>query len=160
MSDKTRHRIAELQHKRRQLASQEAMFETSDGFGDPRHEPVEAGVSLRLQTELYAQLKNMRERCELRKSEFPDVDSAISATQEQFERLGSEAVFEVYRGASGSGFFKGPISGALIAVCLRSGHEGFAAVLPNLEAGVLLDVVFDDPLRGNFYEVEWWGTGK
>jgi hypothetical protein len=109
-----------------------------------------------MQTDLYARLKDMRGCGQMRRSEFPDADSAVSVADEILKQLGSEVVFEVYLGANGSGFFKGPISGAFLRACLRNGHEGFEAILPNLEAGVLLDVVLDDPLRGNFYEVEWW----
>lgn len=156
MNDATRSRIAVLQHKRSQAASRATLSKTSDEVGEPRHDPVDAGVSLRLQAELYTRLKEMRARGELRKSEFPDADDAVLAAAEHLERLGSEAVFEVYVGAKGSGFFAGPISAAFLSACLRSGREGLAAVLPSLEAGILLDVVLDDPIRGNFYEVEWW----
>lgn len=156
MSDATRNRIAVLQHRRRQATSQEALSKVSDEVGEPRHQPVEAGASLRLQTELYARLKEMRGQGQLLRSEFPEADSATAAVHAQLELLGSDAVFEVYFGASGSGFFAGPISSALVRGCLRHGHEGLAATLPSLESGVLLDVVRDDPLRGNFYELEWW----
>lgn len=156
MSDATRSRIAVLQHKRRQRAAQEALSKTSDRLEEPRHEPVEPDVSLRLQTELYALVKAMRGQGKLRKSEFRDADSALSSAGEHLERLGREAVFEVYAGASGSGFFMGPVSSAFLNACLRRDGEGFAVVLPDLKAGLLFDVVLDDPLRGNFYEVEWW----
>jgi hypothetical protein len=156
MSDVTRSRIDVLQHSRRQSASQEVLSRTSDEVGEPHHAPIEPGVSLRLQKDLYAKLKEMRAKGRLHQRAFPDAEGAVAAVLAQLNLLGSETAFEVYVGANGSGFFAGPISSEFLNACLQHGHEGLAAVLPSLESGVVLDVVFDDPLRGNFYEVEWW----
>lgn len=145
-----------LQHKRRQAASENALSKASDEVSEPRHQPIEADFSLRIQTELYARLKEMRQRGQLKKSQFRDRDSAIAAAHARLQLLGSEAVFELYVGADGTGFFTGPLTQEFLRACLRSGHEGVAAILPTFESGVLLDVVLDDPVQGNFYEVEWW----
>ena len=156
MSDLTTSRIAVLQHKRRQAAAREALSKTSDQVGEPRHESIDPATSLRLQSDLYTRVKEMRNQGKLCKNDFADAESAVSAAEEHLERLGRDAVFEVYAGASGSGFFAGPVSVAFLSACLRGSHESIALVLPDLGAGLLLDVVLDDPRRGNFYEVEWW----
>ena len=156
MSETNQRRIAVLQHRRRQIAAQEALSRVSDEVGEIHHQLVDPGISLLLQTDLYAKLKEKRVHAQLRKRTFTDAAGAVAVAAEQLNRLGSKAVFEVYVGANGSGFFSGPISAALLSVCLGRGYEGFAAVLPSLESGVFLDVVSDDPLQGNFYEVEWW----
>ncbi len=156
MSDAIRSRIAVLQHRRRQSAAHEALSRTSDEVGAPRHKPMEPADSLQLQSDLYAKLKEMRTQGGLHQRAFPDAEGAIAAVLAQLNLLGPETVFEVYVGANGSGFFAGPISSEFLNACLQHGNEGLAAVLPSLESGVVLDVVLDDPLRGNFYEVEWW----
>lgn len=155
MSDVIRHRIAVLQHQRKQRASHEALSRISDELSEPRHDPVDPGVSLRLQSNLYAKLKELRTQNALRQSSFADVEDAIAEVLQRSKLLGSSAVFEVYAETSGSGFFAGPLSSAFVKACLRQ-HEGLAAVLLGLESGAVLDIALDDPLRGNFYEVEWW----
>jgi hypothetical protein len=117
---------------------------------------MDPGVSLRLQSDLYTKLKELRAQGRLHQRTFPDAEGAVAAVLAQLNLLGSETAFEVYVGANGSGFFSGPISGEFLKACLQHGHQGLVAVLPSLESGVVLDVVLDDPLRGNFYEVEWW----
>jgi hypothetical protein len=145
-----------LQHRRRQSASLEALSRISDEVGEPHRKPMDPGVSLRLQSDLYAKLKEMRAQGRLHQQTFPDAEGAVAAVLAQLNLLGSETAFEVYVGANGSGFFTGPISSEFLKACLQHRYQGFVAVLPSLESGVVLDVVLDDPLRGNFYEVEWW----
>lgn len=157
MSDATHSRIAVLQHKRRQRASQETLSRISNQVGEPLHKPMDPAGSLQLQTDLYAKLKEMRAQGGLQQRAFPDPESAVRAVLVRLNLLGPEMAFEIdLVGTDGSGFFTGRISSDFLIACLQHGHEGVAAVAPGLESGVLLDVVLDDPLRGNFYEVEWW----
>jgi hypothetical protein len=156
MSDEASDRIAVIQHERRQHEALRALSAISDKLGDARHAPVDPGVSLRTQCELYATLKAMRASAELHSAKFATAEAAVDEFFTRASRLPPDAICEFYMGARGSGFFIGTLSRAFVKSCLAQGHEGIAIVQPTLASGVLLDVARDDPLLGDFYEVEWW----
>jgi hypothetical protein len=123
---------------------------------EQHHQPIDPGVSLQLQADLQTKLKEMRAQGALNRRAFAAADAAIAAVRARIDALGAEAVFEVYAAANASGFFSGQLSSEFLRACLQRGYEGLVAVLPDLVAGVILDVAFDDPLHGNFYEVLSW----
>lgn len=118
--------------------------------------PISAEQSLRLQYDMYDALKVMRARQLLRCEHFMNIDEAIDVFHGYAEKIASKGLVEVYVGAEGSGFFEAHISKEGLAECLKEQLDGIAIVSSNLASGVLLDVVCDDPIAGNFFEVESW----
>ena len=113
--------------------------------------------SLDLQDGLYARLKDLRENGRLRASRHATAGEAVGAVMEQASQLGGELLIELYDGSGGgSGFFVGSMSFAFLLSCLERWPDGFSVVRSDLSGGVVLDVVLDDPVDGDFYEVERW----
>lgn len=50
----------------------------------------------------------------------------------------------------------GSMSPGFLLCCLQRWPDGFSVVRSDLSGGVVLDVVLDDPVDGDFYEVERW----
>lgn len=156
MSDATRDRIAVLQHKRRQSEAYGALSSISDTLGEAPHPPIDSSYSLRLQGAMYERLKGLRDQQPLRSQSYTTAEAAVNELLIHASSLTSDMMAEFYNGARGTGFFYGPFSRGFLLACLLQGYEGMALVQPDLALGVLLDVALDDPIRGDFYEVEWW----
>jgi hypothetical protein len=156
MSDAVHERIAVLQHGRKQREAYNDLTSISNKLGEKNHAPIDPGLSFRIQVEMYEKLKAMRVSAALHAARYTLVDDAVDGFLVHVSTLSSDAVGEFYTGENGSGFFVGPFSRPFLLSCLAECCEGFALVQTDLASGALLDVAFDDPLCGNFYEVEWW----
>lgn len=109
--------------------------------------------SLDLRDGLYARLKDLRANGRLRASRHATAGEAVEAVMEQASQLGCELLIELYDGSGrGSGFFAGSMSFAFLLSCLQRWPDGFSVVRFDLSGGVVLD----DPVDGDFYEVERW----
>lgn len=149
----TRARI--LHHRRAQRQAGREVDALRRMLGEPSLVPVLAERSLRLQTCLYSRSKSFRERGQLRVSRYDTADGAVREFLALASRLEC-ALVELYSGSGGSGFFAGSLSHAFLSACLSSGFEGFSAVSEDLSSGVILDHAQNDPVYGDFHEVESW----
>lgn len=117
-------------------------------------EPLDAESSIGLQEQLKQLANKMRAEGLLSKRHFSTLGEAVAET---FAIIGqkSDLVFQCY-GREGSGFFIGIPSEEVMLDLLRDRWEGVVVVQKRLNLGVFIDVVLDDPLLGDFVEVEWW----
>ncbi|MCK6474475.1 MAG: hypothetical protein L6R28_22380 [Planctomycetes bacterium] len=156
MSESRQSRIAVLQHKQRQLSANEQLTRLSDKLGEKRHSLVDSTHSLRLQVEMHEKLRSMRVSRTLQSEAHLVAEKAVDALLARTTPYSLNAVGEFYSGSTSSGFFKGPFSRNFVLSCLATGYEGIALIEIGLSYGTILDVVHEDPMRGNFYEIEWW----
>jgi len=99
---------------------------------------------------------DLRGRHSLVTEVFLEEQAALTSFHRRIAPSSDGVIFEVYRAGAGSGFFEGIPSEGLLRACLASGYEGAAVVSPSLHSGTILDVVRDDPLKRDFFEVESW----
>ncbi len=131
-------------HRKRQAAS---------GLAEA-FEPVDPEGSILLQNQLQKHVDEMRDRKTLKNRRFSELDDAIDEAVTLISRR-TDLVFECYDKES-TGFFVGMPSKETLLSLLQNRWEGMAIVSKQLEEGVILDVVFDDPSWGDFIELEWW----
>ena len=156
MSDSNQARLAVLQHARRQAAASRILSVISERVAESPYRAIDADLSLKLQTELSDRLKRMRAVSKLPSSRFASAEQAVNEFCRRGNELGAQTLVQFYSSSGGSGFFEGLASPAFVLAWLESAREGLTIITPNLAAGVMIDAVLDDPLYGNFFEVEWW----
>ncbi len=157
MSDPVKRRIRLLRHKHDQREAKRALDALRRVSDEPLLSTAASAESLELQGALYALLKQLRAAGRLPAERYVTAGEAVRAFMKFALPLGDESLVEFYDGSGrGSGFFVGPLSHTFLLSCLEEWPDGFAVVRPDLNAGVVLDVVADDPVDGDFYEVEHW----
>jgi hypothetical protein len=134
-----------------------ALSSISDKLGEARHAPIDPSLSLRVQGEMYEKLKVMRASAALRSRTYTTAEDAVDDLLMHARFFpGIRSDVRVLRWGTWDGFFSGPFSRGFLLACLVEDYEGMALVQPDLASGVLLDVALDDPMRGDFFETEWW----
>lgn len=154
MSDELRRRLAAFHEQRAQRALCAPVGAFAEAAESCAITPMHPAASLQLTEALHTRVSSMRLDGRLRRETFRDPQSALVLVANQLERIGPTVAFRFDWGSSTSGCFFGTISSAFVGEHLRRGT--FSATVPSLERGVTLDEVLDDPIDGDFFEVEWW----
>jgi hypothetical protein len=156
VSKEIQQRVAVLQHKSQQGKALGILSQICIEVCDVSPVPIDAEISYSIIERLHDQLLYLRKNSLIYKTRYIQIEQAIDAFISHLDGHDCDLVWEFYSGQGRSGFFTGNLSRAFCKACIERGHEGIAHICKNLDSGVLLDVVLDDPMHGDFYEIEWW----
>lgn len=156
MSNDYHHRMALFHHRKAQTAAATLLAEVCENVRAPAFSMVEHETSLELCQSLESTIRRRRRNNALSSLCFPTPLGAVEHLSKLSAGL-STPVFQPYINSTEGGFFHGTLEHRTVLEMIHMGIDGIAVTLPALDRGIVLWEVIDDPLDGDFYELEWWG---